>query len=217
MTQTLESFIDRLRTDGVESGQKAAEEIRREAEREAEGIVRDAEAKAQQIVEAAEAKTQQMLARTQIDLKLAARDTVAKLRETLSQAITRALEKAVTVKLDNADFLSDLIRQIVMQYVENDAVGESVLTVNVTEPMRQKLAHWAIQTFHKGDKSKKQEELSVELHGTLTGAGFEYKMSEGTVEITAESVVTVLSEIVTPELRKLIGAAVGDPAPPPAN
>lgn len=217
MTQTLESFIDRLRTDGVESGRKAAEEVRREAQREAEKIVRDAEAKAQQIVQAAEAQREQILARTQTDLRLAARDTVGRLRETLSQAVTRALEKAVAQQFGNADFLSDLIRQVVLQYVEKDAVGESLLAINVPEPMRQKLAHWAIQTFQSKGKDKKQEELSVELHGTLTSAGFEYRMSQGTVEITAESVVQVLSEIITPELRELIAEAVGDEDSPAAN
>jgi len=214
MAQTLESFIDRLRADGVDAGQKAAEEIRREAEQDAEKCVRDAEAKAQQIIQAAEAQREQMLVRTQTDLKLAARDTVAKLRETLSQAVNRALTKAVAEKLDNAEFLADLIRQIVLQYVENDAVGENLLTINVPEPMRRKLTHWAIETFHTGDAKKKG--LSVELHGTLTGAGFEYRLSEGTVEITVESVVEVLSEIVTPELRKLIAEA-GDDEESPAT
>ncbi len=214
MTQTLESFIDRLRADGVEAGRKAAEEIRREAERDAEKLRRDAEAKAQEIVRAAEAEGQQILARTQTDLKLAARDTVARLRETLSEAVNRVLEKAVAEQFDRADFLADLIREVARQYAEADAVGESVLTINVSEPMRQRLAHWAIETFH---KDKKREGLSVELHGSLTGAGFEYKMVEGTVEITAESVVQVLSEIITPELRKLIAEAVGEPQERPGG
>ena len=213
MTQTLESFIDRLRADGVEAGRTAADEIRREAEREAEKLQRDAEDRAREIVRAAETESQRILARTQTDLRLAARDTVARLRETLSQAVTRVLEKAVAAQLDRADFLADLIRQVAQQYAEADAIGEGVLTINVSEPMRQRLAHWAIETFH---KDKKREGLSVELHGSLTGAGFEYKMAEGTVEITAESVVQVLSEIVTPELRKLIAEAIGE-QPEPAG
>ena len=218
MAQALESFIDRLRTDGVESGRKAAEDIRREAEREAEKRIRDAEAKARQIVEAAEAQREQTLARTQTDLKLAARDTVAKLRETLNQAVNRALEKAVAEKFNDSTFLSELIRQVATQYAGVDAGGDSVLTINVREPMRQKLAHWAIETFHK-DKGKggKQAGPSVELHGSLAAAGFEYKLTEGTVEITVESVVQVLSEIITPELRKLLAEAFGDPKSPAAN
>ena len=218
MTQALESFIDRLRTDGVESGRKAAEEIRQEAEREAEKRIRDAEAKAKQIVDAAEKQREQTLARTQTDLKLAARDTVAKLRETLSQAVTRALEKAVATKLDDPEFLSDLIRQVATQYAGTDAGGDNMLVINVRDPMRQKLAHWAIETFHKEKgKDGKPAGPSVELHGSLASAGFEYKLSEGTVEITVESVVQVLSEIVTPELRKLVAESVGDTDAPTAD
>ncbi|MDZ7619308.1 MAG: hypothetical protein U1E05_20100 [Patescibacteria group bacterium] len=208
MTQALESFIDRLRTDGVESGRKAAEEIRREADREAEKVIREAEAKGKQIVEAAEAQREQTLARTQTDLRLAARDTVGKLREALNQAVNRALEKAVAERFDDSTFLSGLIQQVALQYAGVDAGGDNVLTINVREPMRQKLAHWAIDTFHKGKgKEGKQAGPSVELHGSLTAAGFEYKLAEGTVEITVESVVQVLSEIITPELRKLLGTA----------
>ncbi len=213
MTQTLESFIERLRADGVEAGRKSADEIRREAERDAEKLLRDAEAKAQQVVQAAETQREQMLARTQTDLKLAARDTVAKLRETLSQAVNRVLEEAVRQKFENADFLTELIRQIALQYAKADAVGDATLTINVSEPMRQKLAHWAIETFH---KDKKHKGLSVELHGSLAGAGFEYRMAEGTIEMTAESVVQVLSQIVTPQLRELIADAAGNSDDPSA-
>jgi V/A-type H+-transporting ATPase subunit E len=204
VAHTLESFIDTLRTDGVEAGQKAAEEIRREAEKEAEQSTRDAEAKAKQIVEAAEEQRRQTLARTQTDLDLAARDTVTRLHEALSQAITRILTQAVTKKLEDSDFLAGLIQDIATQYAQADAVGNDTITVNVSAPMRQKLTHWAIETFHKPAEKLKP---SVELHGALSTAGFEYRVSGGTIEMTPESVVQVLSEIVTPELRKLLAPA----------
>ena len=43
MAHTVESFVDALRTDGVEAGRQEAERIRQEAQQEAERIRSEAE------------------------------------------------------------------------------------------------------------------------------------------------------------------------------
>lgn len=210
MAQTLESFVNRLRADGVEAGRAAAEDIRREAQQRAAEVVQEAEAKAQQVLAEAAAERERTLLRTQTDLQLAARDTVARLREALSQAITQVLAQGVEQALAKPQFLQELIRDIATRYAEADAARSGRMTINVAEPMRQQLANWAIATFHKGEKDK--DGFSVDLHGTLAGAGFEYQVADGTVEVTPESVVQVLSEIVTPELRRLLSEATQETA-----
>jgi vacuolar-type H+-ATPase subunit H len=204
MAHTVQSFIDTLRADGVEAGRKAAEEIRREAERQSEQLIREAEAKASRIVEEAERQRQETVERTRIDLELAARDTVAKLRDALSQAVNRVLGRAVSEAFDDVDFLKDLIREIACNYAQSDAAGEQRIELRVSEPMRRKLADWAIATFHTPCDDRR---LSLELHGALSTAGFEYKVSGGTVEVTPDSVVQVLSEIVTPQLQQLLASS----------
>jgi len=47
------------------------------------------------------------------------------------------------------------------------------------------------------------------LRGTLAEAGFAYDIAGGTVEVTADSVVEVLSGMVGSELRKQIVDAAG--------
>jgi V/A-type H+-transporting ATPase subunit E len=208
MAQTLESFVNRLRTDGVEAGRAAADQIRREAQEQAEQVVREAEAQAQHMLAEAESQRERTLSRTRTDLQLAARDTVARLCEALSQAATKLLAQAVEKTLDKPKFLEELIRDIATRYAEADATGAATMTINVAEPMRQQLTNWVIATFHQG--AKKKDGFSVDLHGTLSGAGFEYQVADGTVEITPASVVQVLSEIVTPELRRLLSEAIKD-------
>ena len=203
MAHTVQSFVETLRADGVEAGRQEAEKIRQEAQREAEQTVRDAEAKARQIVEDAEQQRQNTLQRTQTDLELAARDTVARLRDVLGQAVNRLLAQAASATLDDSGFLKELIREVASAYARADAKGEQMIELNVPEPMKQKLADWAIASFRQGAG---QEKLSVELHGALATAGFEYKVAGGTVEVTPESVVQVLSQIVTPPLQELIAS-----------
>ena len=209
MAHTLQSFVETLRADGVEAGRQAAEKIRDEAQQQAEQMVRDAEAKARQIVEDAEKQAQMTLERTRTDLELAARDTVARLRDVLSQAIDRLLKQAASTTLDDSNFLQELIREVALAYAESDATGEQTIELNVPKSMERKLADWAIASCRQGDDRQK---LSVELHGALATAGFEYKLAGGTVEVTPESVVQVLSQIVTPKLQELVGSSQEDQA-----
>jgi hypothetical protein len=196
MAHNVQSFVETLRSDGVEVGRQAAEEI--------EQMIGEAEAQARKILEDAERQRQTLLERTRTDLELAARDTVARLRDVLSQAVNRLLKREVSTALQDSEFIKDLIREIASAYAHADATGEQAMELNVPEPMERKLADWAIASFHQGgDKPA----LSVELHGALTTAGFEYKLASGTVELTPESAVQVLSQIVTPQLEELIAAS----------
>jgi vacuolar-type H+-ATPase subunit H len=201
MAHTVQSFIDTLRTDGVGAGRKAAEEIRREAERQSQQLIQDAQAQAARIVEEAEQERRKALERTRIELAFAARDTMARLRDSLNQAIRRVLEHAASKALDDAEFLQDLIKDVVRAYVQSDATQDRTLEVNVSAPMQQKLADWAIAALR---KSGLDDQLAFELRGALSTAGFEYKLSGGTVEVTPAAVVQLLSPIVTPKLQELL-------------
>ena len=204
MAHTVKSFVETLRSDGVEAGRQEAEKIRQDAQREAEQTVRDAEGKARQIVEDAEKQREKTLERTRTDLELATRDTVARLRDALSQAVNRVLQQAASTTLDDSGFLKELISEVASAYARADATGEQMIELNVPEPMKKKLADWAIASFRRGGD---QQKLSAELHGALATAGFEYKVSGGTVEVTPESVVQVLSQIVTPQLQDLLASS----------
>ena len=205
MAHTVQSFIDTLRADGVEAGRKAAEKIQREAEQRAEQLIRQAETQARKILEEAEQDRQKTVERTRTDLELAARDTVAKLGGVLSEAVNCVLSRAASKTLEDTAFVKDLIREIACIYARADATGDGTIELNVPESMRAKLADWIISTFHEGSFGKK---LSVELHGALASAGFEYKLSGGTVEVTPESVMQALSQLVTPQLQELIASSV---------
>lgn len=204
MVQTLEAFIDKLRTDGVESGRAEAEKIRAEAEQRAAQVVLDAEQQAAKIIVDAQAEAEKIRERTRSDLELAARDTIVRLRQTLSAALREVLRVAAEKKLSETDFIGNLIRDLVMRYVQADLEHRAIV-LNVDDGMRRQLADWAIQTLHK-DLDK--EHSAVELHGALAEAGFEYRVGDGAVEVTVGSVVEVLSEMVNAELRQLITRAV---------
>jgi len=204
MTGTIEAFVDKLQADGVQAGQEAAEKLRSEAEQEAARLVQEARAQAEKIIAEAKAESEKKRERAETELQLAARDAVVHLQETLNLAMRGVLAEAVQEQLSTTEFIGALLRDIVMQYVQADAEGTTSVTINVPEEMRHRLTHWAIQTLR---VDLEGSDTRVDLHGTLNEAGFEYKVSGGTVEVTVDSVVETLSEMVGPELRALVAKA----------
>jgi V/A-type H+-transporting ATPase subunit E len=204
MAQTIEAFINQVQQDGVQAGQEAAARIQAEAEQQAQQILKEAEAEAKRILDEAKTEADGTRSRVQTELKLAARDTITRLQQALSQAMQGVLFSAARQKLSDVSVVESLLHDVVKQYVAADADGKVALTINVSDEMRHQLVDWAIRTMH----DSPQTETSIDLHGSLKDAGFEYKVDEGTVEVTTESVGTILLELVGPEVRKLVAEAV---------
>jgi V/A-type H+-transporting ATPase subunit E len=196
----LESFIETIRSDGVEAGRQAAAELQREAELEAARIVEAAKAAAGQIVTDAETQRAQILARGESELSLAARDVLVRLRETISRAVADMLSRKTNEVFANTEFLASLIQDVVRQYARQDAAGHHSLVVTVSDATRQELNEWTWSSLVDGIS---EEGLSVELREGLAGAGFHYHIDGGTIEITPEAVASVLAEFVHPRLSQL--------------
>ena len=206
MAETIESFVAKLQTEGVEAGQQAAEKLRGEARQDAETIVADATAEAKKIVADATAEAESILARSQTELKLAARDAAMRLRDALGRALSAALARGVEQKLGETDFLGNLLHELVMLYCKSDAAGGKTIRIDVPESMRNALTHWAVTEIG-CDGSK---HVTIDLKGTLKQAGFEYTVAGATVEVTVDSVVDVLSELVGPSIRALFDQGLVD-------
>jgi len=209
MTQTIESFISTLQAEGVEAGQRAAEQIRAEAEQRAQALMEQAAQRAEQIVADARMEADRIRARTETELRLAARDMLLKLQEALGGALRAVLLPAVRETLADPEFLAPLIRDVVLRYAERDAAGRGPIAIDVSaqvpEEQRRRLADW----IRKALSERARTAAALDLRGTLADAGFEYTIQDGTVEVTAGSLVDALAELVAPDVRKLVAEAAG--------
>lgn len=205
MGETIESFVAKLQAEGVQAGQTAAEKIVAEAKLQAEEIIKQAEAQAAKTISQAETQAAQILQRSRSEMDLAARDVILKLRDALDRALAAVLEKATTKVLVNDEFLANTLHDLVMLYAKADIAGNQRIEINISSELQGKLADWAMKEI-----SSKAEEsgISIELLGSLAGAGFEYSVSGATVEVTPESVVEVLKDMVNPRLREIIDSAL---------
>ncbi|MCK4628121.1 MAG: hypothetical protein KAT56_03905 [Sedimentisphaerales bacterium] len=205
MAETIESFVNKLQEEGVQEGQAAAEKIRSEAQGQARQIVEEARAEAEKAVNEAQEQAKTILEKGRTELRLAARDASLKLRTILSQALKTVMGEPVEAPLADAEFLTPLLHDIIMQYAQADSGNSKTITINVSPEMQKQLANWAIGELHKAVKSSNTR---LDLKGTLNQAGFEYRIDGATVEVTVDSVVVILSELVAPQLAELLDQAM---------
>jgi vacuolar-type H+-ATPase subunit E/Vma4 len=201
MADTIESFVKTLQVEGVQAGEAAAEEIRTEAEQQAQQILKQAQEQAKAIITDAQAQADSQLARYQGELKMAVRDAVLRLHETLSKSLEGVFTCPVEAHLSDTDFLKPLLHEIVTQYARADCEGSGEIQINVGPEMHRQLADWAIGELR---QAAQDHTTRLNLKDTLFEAGFEYQVSGATVDVTVDSVVATLAELVGPQLRKLL-------------
>jgi V/A-type H+-transporting ATPase subunit E len=202
MAETIESFVSKLQEEGVQAGQQAAEKLRADAQAEADKIIADAKDQAEQILADAQADADGKIARAQTEMELAARDTVAKLRDTLEQCLSAVFAEASAEKLQDTDFIGKALYDIVTMYAKSEKDQKAVVHINVPDEMRTQLKEWAFSTL--GSEAVEQARPRFELKGKLKQVGFEYEVHGGTVEVTTASVTQLLSDMVTPALQDLL-------------
>ncbi len=206
MVETIETFVAKLQQEGVQAGQAAAQKLQADADAQAKKIIADAQAQAKKIVADAQTQAQGLLDRSKTDLTLAARDTVAQLRETLCQCLNAVIAQGAKDVLCDLDFLGRTLHDIVMLYAKADLERKLHIDINVPGEIRQDLKSWALKEL--GAKAIAEVRPSFDLKGSLQQVGFEYSVGDGgTVEVTLESVVDLLSQLVTPALRDVLAQA----------
>ncbi len=206
MSDTIESFVAKLQSDGVDAGQQEAAKLIEQAKAEAAKIVADAQVQADKTAADADAAAQATLERGKTELKLAARDIALKLQETLALGLDAAVNQAVGKTLDDTAFIGALLHEIVLTYAKDLHQHKDVMTINVPEDKRQQLKDWALAEI--GQQAVEGVRGVFDLRTTLTEAGFEYTVSGRTVEVTTSSVTTALAELLTPALREMLTDAM---------
>jgi hypothetical protein len=193
---TLESFVAQLHDEGVEAGRKQAEEVIRAAEAEAEALLKRARAEAEAHAEEARAEAEAAGARGRAELELAVRDAILQLQATLNAVLRSLITRAAESQLSDPEALKPLLRDVVKAYARADAESRPT-EFRVPAKAARELKEW--WTSELGEALE-----GVTLSGALTEAGFEYDVGGGTVEVSVDSVVEKLMELVRPGLREVV-------------
>ena len=104
MAESIESFVAKLQSEGVQAGEEAAAKIRTAAQEQAEQIVQEARQQAEKIITDAQTEAESTWAKSQNELKLAARDAAMRLRDTLTKALRMVLVGPIEEQLGCSRF-----------------------------------------------------------------------------------------------------------------
>lgn len=196
---TLESFVAKLHSEGVEAGREEAKRLSAAARREADEIVRRARAEADALLADARERAAAERARAEAELELAARDAVIELRSELDRVLETLLSRAVEARLRDPAFLGPLLREMAAAYARADAEGRP-REARVPRELAEQLEAWWLKEVAAGLRG----ENGLRIQGALRDSGFEYRVSGGTVEVSVESTVEKLMALVRPRLREIL-------------
>jgi V/A-type H+/Na+-transporting ATPase subunit E len=118
MAEELQHLIERIRKEGVESGEKAADSLVAEAKKKAAGIVADAQKQAKEMVEKAEKDSEAFAARGKQTLQQAARDLLI----SIGGSVGDVVGGIVNEKLDTA-LSPDIMGQMLVKLAEAYGTG----------------------------------------------------------------------------------------------
>ena len=208
MGETIQAFVEKIRTEGVQAGQQQADSLLTQAKQQAEEILRQAREQKDKIVAEGTAEAENILSRSRAELELATRDATLRLRDAIGRALREVLAQGAKASLTDPEFVGKLLHEIISQYAGMDLEGKQAFRINVPDEMRQKLTDWALAEI--GQDKIDGMHVTIDLKGTLSQAGFEYNATGATVEVTLDSVVAVLSELVGPKLREVLDRAMAE-------
>jgi len=198
VAESIETFVAKLRTEGVDAGKKEADRIGAEARAQAEAIVAQARAEAERLIAEAKAEAEKERQRGRTELELAARDAMLRLRDAVKKVVEAMLARASTQAVEDAAWIQRTLGELVRLWAEGEKQGEDALALRVDEKTRAKLVDWALKSAP-----------GLELKNGLKQAGFAWDSQGGVVEVTAESIAATLRELVSPELQQLVDRAAG--------
>jgi len=216
----VESLIQRLREQGVEAGQETAKSLVLDAQKRAEWIIEEAEREAAQVVEAARATSESLKNSGEEALKLAMRDVLLTLRDTLLDSFSQDVQRVVGEKMEQDIFLEQLILQLASKvrdqldldnkeamtlFLPNQAVGVDELKNNPEELKVGTLTHFtaalAADMLRTG--------VTIETaQGIQSGLSIQLKNEGMAVDFSAETISTLLLEHLQPRFRALLQGIV---------
>ncbi|MBU1186600.1 MAG: V-type ATP synthase subunit E family protein [Pseudomonadota bacterium] len=205
-TETIEDFVKTLKEEGVQSGREEAARIKAEAEAEAEKILADKKEEGERIVAEARKQAERIAAQQEHELKLAARDAILRLQEGLSKSVNELLKKETEKAFSHEGFFKELLSKTVLTYAAEDAKGGSRVTINLASETAARLRDWVAAEI--AGSAANVKGLEFDLENTLKSQGFEYRLADGTVEVTGESIAEALEGFASEAVRQVLAKAL---------
>ena len=204
MPTNIESFVKTLESEGIDAGKKAAMKIEAKAREKAEEITAEAKEKANQIITEAQAEAEKVKARMNSSLELAVRDTILLLREKLSQQLKAILKSNVEKALNDEKTLLHVLQEVIPAYAKANTENKLTTEVNISNNLKSRLLETSLRELA---HSLNKQNVQLDISYNLANEGFEYKIEGSTVEVSTDSVTSLLADMIDPGLQHFLEKA----------
>jgi V/A-type H+-transporting ATPase subunit E len=214
----VEALIEKLRQQGVTKGQHEAEQLVEEAERRADWLLSQAKQEAELMVAKANKEVTQLRQAGEDALRIAARDMHLEVRETLSHSFTDQVERLVATQMDNADFMRQLILELVAKVSHDHGIAQAD-EIDVLLPE----GYIGLDELRRNPKEYREGKLSQFVQSLAAeqmrdGVNFELYEGKGIrvclngqeveVDLSSEAVAKLLLKHLQPRFRAIIEGVI---------
>lgn len=203
MSQQVQELIDKIKTEGVESAQKSADEIIAKARKEAAQIVEGAKRDAQQIVSQGEQQVQKFQESARMAVAQAARDTLLSLRKEIERTLKSIIKEEVKSSL-SAEQMGAILEVVVKSAVSQGIIeGDVVIDLNASDTKKLKDGVLA--------RLQKQVKQEIRLHssGDVTqGFSISFDSGKSSFDFTDQSLADYLSSFLNTQISELVKESV---------
>lgn len=191
MEVRLENLIEKIKSEGVDTANKQADDIVVKAKADAAKIIEAAKSEALTIKDNAEKEAEDFKANAEASVKQASRDTVLSLKDKIKSLFDAVLSKQVGAAFDEA-FMKDLIVKIVENWSQGKDVSVLAGAIDV-----EKLKGMVV--------SELKKDMEIKLDNKITnGFRIGIKGEDLTYDFTDESVLEALKLFLNPKLAELL-------------
>ena len=175
----VQQLIDRLHNEGVAAGNKEGEEIIEEARRQAARIVADARKDAEQHHAQTLADIEREKEAAKAALRMAARDTVLKMRSEVAARFEAQVRRLVTEELQDRELLRRLILEVAGKSVLEVSRGQAMEILVSDKPSVEKMVkEISAEMLREGIEIKPAGEEQTGIRARLKGEDIEIDMTD---------------------------------------
>ena len=201
MAEELQHLIERIRKEGVESGEKAADSLVAEAKKKAAAIVADAQKQAKDLVEKAEKDAAAFAERGKATLRQSARDLLISIGGSAGDVVAGIVDAKVGAAL-TPDLMAQMLLKLAEAYAKDGAAGGIVAMLGDADAAAMKAA------FAKEYQNKLAAGIQIESDKEIF-KGFRVGAKGGQVfhDFTKEAIADSLANFLRPELAQIVKKA----------
>ena len=201
MAEELQHLIERIRKEGVESGEKAADSLVAEAKKKAAAIVADAQKQAKELVAKAETDAAAFAERGKKTLEQAARDLLISIGGAVGNVVGGMVDSKVSAAL-TPELMAQMLLKLADAYGKSGGAGGIVAMLGEADAAALKAV------FAKEYQSQLVNGIQIESDKEIF-KGFRVGVKGGQVfhDFTKDSIAESLANFLRPDLAQIVKKA----------